>query len=170
MGERYLLSEDLLVGVASTLAADTGIFFSPTSRHDASRLQGSKLRKGWCAWSWVGKTANEGPVILGYAIDLSVAELAEFFDADPQRSQDTGKSEQASRAVIPVAVIPKQCTASSSTPSYGDIRLQRMPVFSYHVKEGIDLKWFMYNRGSAALTTGLVVSGWAMWQAEWLND
>ncbi len=163
-----LMHENLLTMALGTLGA--GVATSTPSKIDGARLQGVQLQKGWAEMSFKAKTTDNGPIVVGYAINLTNSEIAEFFNADPQLRNDPRASEEANSKVVPCWVIPKTGTATAPTPTPDSYTVRRIPVFSFKIVEGTALTWFSFNRDTAALDTGCVVALTALWMYKWLND
>ena len=107
-------------------------------------------------------TSGEGPIELFMCHDLSTAEMAEVFAADPQRSHDPNLEEQAMRPLWPLALLAN-LTEDSNKVGHG------VSTIGWSFPEGTILKWGAWNKGSA-LTTGTVIHVVAKHFGVWLRD
>ncbi len=168
-GRTQLVSDNLVefaVGALATKAAEAA-----NSKIDASREQGVKIKKLMAHMSFGGKTATEGPLVVGCAFEnYTDAELAEFFLADPQKHEDPALADQANRRIVPLWVISRAATGSEATPSASDMVLKDMRIPSFEVEEGTPVKWWLFNADTSVLTTGMTLIISAQWVTEWLKD
>ncbi len=168
-GRTQLVSDNLVtfaVGALATKAAEAA-----NSKIDSNREQGVKIKKLMAHMSFGGKTATEGPIVIGAAFEnYTDAELAEFFLADPQKHEDPALADNANRKIVPMWVISRAATGSPVTPSNSDTLLQDMHVPSFEVEEGVPIKWFAFNADTNVLTTGMTLIISAQWVTEWLKD
>ncbi len=150
----------ITVGALAAKAAATG-----ASKVDGSRLQGVDLAKMNVAMSYDNKTTLQGPLVIGLALALSAAEIAEALDADPQSSLDEPAQEQSRRRVFPIWHIPRLPTGSDRTHVLKNVRFpwKRIP-------EDMNLFWFAFNAGAGGMTTGTVVQIEAALVGTWRND
>ncbi len=141
---------------------------------DASRTQGVKLMQFKGAVEWNGKTAGEGPLVVGLSIDLSSSEVAEAIIADPQHVNDVPATEQGNRKVYPLFTIARKSTdgtwsrgamANDDAAEHADLKFPWREL-----TEGQGIQFWVFNRDASALTTGTEIS--LDWDAvqEWLRD
>ncbi len=155
---------DDVIGLG-TLGA--GLVLKTATKVDATRENGIRIQKLMAAMTFAGKTATEGPIIVGLcSTDLSTTEIAEAIDADPQKPDDTPASEQVMRQVMPIWVIGTNDTASLAGP----YRYEEIPYPWKEVAEGDGLTWFAMNEDGSALTTGMTIEIQGFLVGEWLND
>ncbi len=122
------------------------------------------LRTEWFL-SIQGLTSNEGPILVGLAHDLTVAEIDEAFDGDPQRNADPNLEEQAHRPVWPLDMFFNNSAGNGKLLGNGVVKI------GWSVPEGTQLKWFARNQEIAnALTTGAVFKITAKHFGVWLKD
>lgn len=145
---------------------------SQATKIDNARQQGIRLLKVKGTWDADGKTANEGPVVVGFNMGLAATEVAEAFVADPQIFEDAGASEQANRKCYPVASIPYSATGlqNSGTGQLSNSRWWDQRVPSWEFPEGRGLNLFAINRGAANLTTGTTIRFVGVAVTKWLDD
>ncbi len=143
-----------IVLTLSTLANNTAILGN--TKIDASVQQEAQITKVKVHAEVTGKTAAEGPIIVGLSSGLSNAEIAEGMIADPQRMGDPGSSEQANRKIYPFLVIRKGVTAQAAIPEHLDV-MRNISAPSWKTLEEDALSFFAFNRG-AALTAGTVIT------------
>ncbi len=168
-GRTQLISDDLIIVTPGALATKSAV--STTSKIDSAHDQGVKIKKCFAKMEFRAKTVNEGPLIVGYCADnLTNAEIAEFFTADPQRFEDAGQSDPANRKVMPLWVIPHIATASAPVPQTDSLYLNEVRSPGFEVIEGSLIKWFAYNADTGTLTTGILIVIVAQWLVEWLRD
>ena len=159
--QRVYIQNNLGLG---TLGSD--LVLKSALRVDASRENGVRITKLKAAVSYNGKTATEGPLLVGLcSTDLSTTEIAEALAADPQKPDDVPASEQVMRQVFPIWLIPAGPASEPDTKELVEI--------SYpwkEVAEGDGLAWFVQNRDGNALTTGCTIEIHGVCIGEWLND
>ncbi len=149
----------------STLA--TAAVIEDSAKTDTSRANGVRVKKMKVAISYKGKTAGEGPLLVGVAKgNMSAAELAEALNSDPQGPDNTVPMEQAKRTVMPLALIPAAAVASPADTRW--IRSVRFPW--KEVPEGTDITMWVQNLDTGSLTTGTVVECHMTLLQEWLDD
>ncbi len=111
-GHNTAVTVDTVDITLSTLGALTAILGA--GKQDAARLQGMRFTKIKALMEFLGKTAGEGPLMVGYSIDAITAETGVALAADPQHRSDPSGVEQGFK-VVPLWVIPKAATASITT-------------------------------------------------------
>ena len=148
----------------STLASLTAIAVILTP--DSSRDQGVRIKQLKLACTYKGKTAGEGPLMVGLCdSNLSVAEIAEALVADPQHVGDVPATEQGNRRVFPIWNIGPALVAGDSVEGFEDVHYPWKTM-----EEGIGLKLFVFNADGSALTTGTIVTVTGSTVQEWLRD
>ncbi len=153
------------VGITlSTLAALTGILGA--SRIDAAREQGFRVMKTEYVGSIVGRTNGEGPVMLAVGFNLSLAEMEEAIEADPQSSFDTPANEQVMRPVFILGIFDPL----AASPAILNNGIPKTVNFKWSAPEGGSMNWMAYNTSGSALTTGSVVRVVAKHFGVWLKD
>ncbi len=127
---------------------------------DSGLEQGHTLKKFRLFWAMKGKTASQGPITIGLASGLTVAEIAEAMVADPQRFKDPGSSEQGNRKVFPLYVIPKSATSIQNMTSAiaQHSKMINQPSPSWRTDELDSLIVFAFNHDSGNLTSGTLIS------------
>ncbi len=145
-----------------TLGSQTAI--STTSRIDAGRLQGFRVLRTEYFVIMRGATVGDDPVVFGLCHDLSNAEIAETFGADPQRPGDPGLEEMAMR---PVWVLG---SLAANNDGDGRVVLDGVKKLGWSIQEGTPLKWFAFNHGPGALSTGGEINILAKHFGVWLKD
>ncbi len=146
------------------LAEDTAV--SAASKIDASREQGFRVLKTQYAIDVVGKTNDQGGILIGLNHNLSVAEVAEALAADPQGSpgKDRPENEQAMRPIWPLKFVPVTVTSiEEKLLNFEEVKI------NWSIMEGSTLNWFAFNTGGL-LTTGTVVNIIAKHFGVWLKD
>ncbi len=148
----------------STLATATAI--TGATIIDPSREQGSLIKELRLAVSYKGKTAGEGPLVVGLCeLSLSVTEIKEALEADPQLFRDVPASEQGNRRVFPIWQLDNLNTSNSEVERMKDVKWpwRRM-------EEGMGMKVFVFNNSGSTLTTGASVIVFGAAVTEWLHD
>ncbi len=153
---------DNLNEAMGALAADTVL--RATSRIDAGRLQGFRLLRTEYHVAARNMTSEDGPIHFGLAVDLSVAEILECLNADPQRSNDVNLSEQAKRPVFPMGILFKDGDGNGQSVVSGVSKI------GWSVPEGVSLFWYFHNMDLNTITTGTIVSIIAKHFGVWLKD
>ncbi len=155
-------------GALLTKAAKT----QGSNRLDGATEQGFKLKKCKAAMSWSGKTDGDGGILVGIHRGLTAAEVAEFYEANPQFFKDPSDSEEGNRAVFPVWFIPEQGTDQWGTTNHNSLneKLWNIKVPTWEFIEGRSLSWHAFNCGTGTLTSGLLILIAAIYVIEWLRD
>lgn len=140
---------------------------STTTRIDGDRLQGCIPRKIGFQVTWSNKTINagNGPFICGLAVGLSNTEIAAYFAADPQRQDDPDTVEQSQRPVMILDIAP---LAEASMLSHHPWQWVDWP--GWHIREGVELDFFVFNNNIAAADTGCIVTPTLQILGDWLDD
>lgn len=151
----------------STLGQNTALVAS--TKIDGTRLQGVKIIDIFGAFSMDGKTTGEGPIYYGFVVnDLTVAEIAEAFAADPQSQDDDPATSRADRKLIVVGQYGEAATSSQIAAQEQKWEKQMWPK-SWVIREGNGFNIFAFNVG-AALTTGTVIRWDGVIKSEWRQD
>ncbi len=152
---------------AGALASNTAV--SANTKIDGSRLQGCLLDKMRYLPEIIGKTADQGPLMWGISVGLTVAEIAEAVIADPQHHGETPEWEQITRKVMPVGWIGFQTTDRPAQPDDDtkSFRSKRVPPWNIFEGEGVNI--WLFNWGST-LTTGMQLSMVLGLRQRWLSD
>ncbi len=152
----------------ATLGANTAIL--STSKIDSGRLQGMRVVESELSYDVVGKTATEGPIVIGVCCNMTATEVANALVADPgDKNRDTNRGKGTYIKVL--GMIGRSVTGiPGATP---DALLAMMKISygknGWSVPEGKNLALFAYNMG-AALTTGTVLNWFASHFGVWLRD
>ncbi len=148
-----------------TLAQDTAA--TVNLKADGSRAQGIQLNRAKGHFELRDVAAGEGPIVVGFSVGLSGAEIAAAFTADPQHRDDPDASEAANRKVFPIGSIPRDHDGSGDD---GVVRLWRdFRIPRWHVIENQGVQVFALNRGGT-LTTGATLEFAGVIVFAWLND
>ncbi len=162
MGGRQQISHLIDAIALLTLANVTAIIGNLDI--DSTREQGVILKQFKAAFSLVGNTAGEGPIVYGLCTELTALEVAEAMNADPQFMDDVPASEQANRRVFPVGIF----NSNANSSEHHDLEEVHYPW--KEVPENQTLKWFVFNGSGAALTTGAVATIVAAAVTDWMRD
>lgn len=109
-----------------------------------------------------GKTANEGPIVVGIAVGLTATEITEAMVADPQQRDDEGNS-RAKRPIWPLCTLGYTATEDDM-----DLKLMQSISPRWSIPEGDSLVWFAYAQGALSINT--VVEIFAKHYGVWLRD
>ncbi len=141
----------------SALTAKTAIVID--SLVDANTQQGHTLQRFRLYWEMKGKTAYQGPIVLGISSGMSIANLAEALQADPQLL-GSPESEEGNRKVYPLYVIGDAATAVGNPASQiaNHLKMRNEPAPSWKTVEGQALEIFAWNADTADLTTGTLIT------------
>ncbi len=137
---------------------------------DSTRLQGTIPAQVDWQFSFTGKTAAEGPILVGLAAGLDTGDLTAWFTSDPQRIKDPEEAEESQRPVLPLAVIPAAATASAALALSGDLAIRNARWPGWHIRESVSMVAFLLNMDTEAITSGLVVSLYTNIRGDWIND
>ncbi len=140
-----------------------------TTKVDASRLQGCRVKKYKLHMEWTAKTATEGPIIFGFSEGLTTTQLANMFAADPQHDADPGELEESLRHALWVGTISKASIASPIAGQNMSMRPMsgKWPGWEAIEGETVDLWWI--NVDSASLTSGTLCSGFLELLGDWID-
>lgn len=157
---QYINSEVTLGALATATAVTAATIIDP------SREQGSKIKELRLAMSFKGKTAGEGPIVVGLCeLSLSVGQIKEALEADPQLLRDVPSAEQGNRRVFPIWQVPSLRTSDSEIVRMKDVRWPWK-----NMEEGMGIKVFAFNNSGSTLTTGTTVIVFGAAVTEWLHD
>ncbi len=163
MSELAIVYDDVTITLG-TLGSKTVIH--GTSKIDSARTNGFRVMKGDYWMDYIGKTATEGPIVLGYNIGLSTAEVAEAIVDDPQSSTADKNAGETMRPVWPLELVP----LTHATIGVGVSALKGTFNPKWSVPEGQSSNWFAFNMDGGALTTGMSVRIFCKWFGVWLRD
>ncbi len=147
------------------LANDTAIL--ATTKIDTSRLMGCRPKWINYAIEWRGKTTLEGPCVYGVCDDLTIAQISEWFDADPQHDGDAGAQEASTRHAFILGYMSLVATTSQTNQVEMD-RIQRVRWPGWEIIEGESLNFFVLNPG-VTLTSGTLVDGVLEILGDWID-
>ncbi len=103
-GRSQVIHDTVTVSL-STLAAG-GVVLGAI-KIDASQQNGFRVKKVRAAVSYEQKDTVKGPIVVGFAASsLTLTEVKECLDADPQGPDDIPAADQANRKVWPVWMMP----------------------------------------------------------------
>ncbi len=151
------------------LAANTAIEVLPVL---TSNRQGAKISKCKFHAEMKGKTANQGPILVGLSAGVSIAEVAEALLASPVQFEDPGASEQANRKMYPVFVIGDAATGMGNPASQilNHLMYKHTGVPSWLINEDETFRWWAFNTDSAPLTSGTLISVECVTVYQWERD
>ncbi len=147
------------------LAVNT--FVLQGSRIDASRLNGSDLRKINHTAVWTSGTNGQGPQLYGLSVGLSIAQLKEWFEADPQSRADTEELEKSQRHSIILGSLGDS-VASGAGAQFPVWKRAKWP--GWDILEGQLLSAWVMNAGSVTMTTGKLSTIVMEFLGDWKND
>ncbi len=122
------------------------------------------MKKLKAAFLLTGVTGDEGPIMFGFATELTAVEIAEALLADPQFMDDVPASERGNRKIMLVGMFG----VSTQIEMNQMLRTIRYPWKL--VPEGQTLKWWVANFSGATLTTGAVAHMNGVAVTEWERD
>ncbi len=161
-GRGQVLIENSVHALGALGALDVVSF---NSKIDSARERGFRVTKMQICSSFSAKTAAEGGIMFGLAVELSAAEIEECIEADPQSPNDVPDAEEAMRPVFPLGQAGQAQTSNVlNNGNFYEINL------NWSIPEGAGLDWWYYNMSSGALTTGTTFRHWTKVFGVWLND
>ncbi len=163
-GRGQVLHDDIELA-SGTLAANTAIAVESSVIRNENQ-QGFRIGRFKYWQSYNGKTAGEGPIMVGVSVGLTAAEITECILARPLSDDDTDASDKANRKVYPLYIIAAdgdEKTASNSTMNAQHIRFPWKEI-----PEHVSIDWWMMS--DTAVTSGLVVDIRSVFVGEWLRD
>lgn len=159
-----IVYDDVTIDVGALASKDC---IASASKIDSSRLNGFRIIKTEYWMDFEGKTAGEGPIMVGFSPLHSASEVEDTIEADPQSSAEMENNAVAKRPVFPLEMYP---TDGGDT----NFEQQRIKKGSFNprwsVIEGRSAFWWVYNMEGAALTTGMLVHIFAKHYGVWLRD
>ncbi len=148
----------------STLAAGTSIKVS--LKADSAREQGVRIKKIRYIVNMIGKQNDEGPLRYGLcSSDLTIAQLDECLDSDPQHAGEVPGTEEANRQVVLLGAFGRNTTSTQNDPS-----TLRSAKWFWDVIEGTGLQFWVRNDHTIALTTGCAFDFHSFMSGDWLDD
>ncbi len=164
MARMEMRTTDLLDISVGALAAEVAI--AQSLKIDANRLQGCNPRIIEYAIEWRGKTTLEGPLMYGLTDSMSVTEIREWWQADPQHDDDVGTFERSLRHVKILGYMNFLATVGGNGPiSVGHLQTTTWP--GWDLIEGEFLNFFILNIGLSAVTTGILIDGFLHILGDW---
>ncbi len=139
---------------------------------DAARLQGCRPDKTRWRMEWGQKTADQGPIIFGYAWGtLSATEIAAAYNADPQSGEESDMVDVLQN-ILPLGYISQDSTASGRATEEINARTFRITKLpSWDVIEGKALQlWYLVPEGGTTLTSGTIANLTFAIRQGWLGD
>ncbi len=136
---------------------------------DGTQEQGCQIEYAQGAFWSNGKTTNDGPLVAGYSVGLTAAEVSESFLAQPKLYNDPGASEESNRRVYPMWYIDRVQT--SYPVIYEQTKIRRLPMPKWEIAEHEVLSNFIFNAETgAAINTGMLVYIILDLVVKWLKD
>ncbi len=136
--------DNLEIAVAS-LAANTGILGA--SKIDNSREQGFRSIMQEGNIKGVAFAEDNGPILVGYANSaLSLSEIEETLEADPQSSFDKPAGEQVSRKLSFLGYLSGPAAGADVSKDFVTKHRESFP-------EGTSITYFVYNTDTATAIT-----------------
>ncbi len=154
-----------------TLASLTAILGG--TKIDSSRLQGCTIRKARYDVSMFGKTAGaaEGPIVFGISLDVTIAEIAAFYAADPQSSKDELELARSQFPILELGRYGQVTQSDSVTPDNDNVKLKFFKWPGWKIIEGITLNTYIFNANpNDPLSTGALLQFTTEILGDWLND
>jgi len=141
---------------------------STNTKIDGARKQGFRVTKSNWFFQATGKTATEGPIIIGIACNADAAEIEAAIEADPQAPSDDD-----SRGMgVYIKPLFLMGIAQTEFPAAGDAVMKPFTVSygknGWSIPEDQALTVWAYAMG--ALTTGTVIRFFAEHFGVWLRD
>lgn len=137
------------------------------SKIDAARKNGFRVLKTEYFFDIDGKTAGEGPIVVGLAANQTAAEIEEAIEADPQGKVDDVENQQAKRPVWPLEIFGSKI-GDTNLENESTRKGELTPRWS--APEGDGFSWWAYCLDAGGLTTGCTVVIFAKHYGVWLRD
>ncbi len=155
-----------------TLASLTALLSS--TKIDANRLNGCRLRKNFYKADWQGKTAgvSEGPIHYGFSYSMTIAKIAAFFAADPQSKVDLIAEAESHEKLLWLGTIGQPSTNSGGTGTGPADSIMRRFTWPFgDIIEGTTFSVFVFNANPGdPLATGMTFQMASQLMGDWLND
>ncbi len=156
-----------------TLASLTAIVAG--TKIDNTRLQGCDIQKLRYAVSWAGKTAasTEGPLAYGVCKGMTVAEVANFYAADPQSSKaDDVALMESQFPIVEIGRVGQNSVTSDGGGNGADqSRLRHAKWGGWKIIEGTSWNHYVFNANpNDPMATGMLLQLFTEVLGEWLAD
>ncbi len=135
---------------------------------DGSREQGFRLLKTQYWLEFVGLVDGEGPVLWGWSVGLTAAQIEEAIEADPQSVFDEANRDT-NRPVFPIGMYNTDPVATNTTTLNAQMFVGEFKP-RWSIREGNFLSTWAYNVDAGALTSGAELRGICKHFGVWLND
>ena len=166
MAKYEMRTRDVITHTLGTLAP--GDFILGATKIDATRLQGCRVQKMHSQIHYEGLTALDGSLLFGVSNALTVGELAEWRDADPQFEGDPEEEEKSQRHAITLGAVQNQGGGTSSVSGDGPWRTHK--GYPWDIIEGTTFNTWVQNIDTSALQTAGVVRIFLECLGVWLRD
>ncbi len=163
MGDLVIGYDNLTLTLGALASLDA---ISVNSKVDSARLNGFRTTKIEYWIDYLGKTAGEGPIMVGWAPFAGAALAESAIEADPQSSSDKAAIAEALVPVFPLVMLPQQDTAENRLGAV--LKEEITPMWS--TIEGNTASWWAYNMDGSALTAGTIIRIFAKYFGVWLRD
>ncbi len=157
-------TRDILTTALATLGS--GEFLLAPTKVDANREQGTTIQRVNYSVVREGGAITDGPILFGLCTQLTTAELAEWFDADPQFKGDPDVYDESHRHAKILGAYDHSWAITGTT--FGGP--WRRGSFPWRIIEGNELSWFWLNGDASALQTGINCRVVLEILGEWLRD
>ncbi len=170
MTNKPVMQYDQTTLTIGALAA--GDLTSQVGRIDTARENGFRIFETMLTAAIVGKTATEGPMHFGMAINLGAAEIEAIMEQDPQDSTDPIPLNTASW-IRPLWTISRAMTEGvlgGAGPAVGHSAQFLKVSVQWSVPEGQELVYWVYNQDTDAISIGGLITIFAQHYGVWLRD
>ncbi len=158
--------DEAVTEMASLAGLDAAVI---DSKIDGSRKRGFRITKTEWYFEATGLHALAGPILFGWAVGLTAAEIEEALEADPQDPNNASATERVQRPVFPLGVIPRAQNTSESSVETPRIKPLMTMNPNWSIPEDVGFTWWIYNLGGAT-DAGAGGSLFAKHYGVWLND
>ncbi len=162
-------STHLIDFAAGAVAAETAVI--QNTKIDLNRLQGCRPGKIDFGVEWRGKTTLEGPAIYGLAEGMTVSQLKQWWQSDPQHDGDMVAATQSQAHVLVLGYIAFVSTSGNGDQNViGGTGKSQRKWPGWQISEGeVGLDFFVMNIGLAPMTTGLLLDGFLHIRGDWID-
>ncbi len=157
-----IIHDTVTLNVSSLSAG--GVVLGAT-KIDAAQSNGFRVKRVRAALAYEQKTADLGPIVIGFSRNLTSTEVKEALDADPQGNNDIPETEQGNRAVWPEWLVP----ASGSTDNREHVKFEDIYWPYKEADEDSQFSAWAHNIDGATITAGLIVIQ-IVWYGDWMRD
>ncbi len=165
-GFEPLFEQNVSISLGALAAVDIA---GTSSRLDAAQLDGYWIKQLRIAAAFAGKTAGEGPILWGYALNFeNLQAIEDYFEDDPQDSGAPVLRGDDDLVRI-CGMISEEKTAGNALDGVPFIE-ESLGSRGWTKRVDRPMHWWAYNLNGGALTTGMNLKVAAQFLGRWTRD